>query len=477
MEYYNEIFEAKGVIRPHYAEVYAHWETLSKTHQRSLHQSSTKHFSGDYAQDPLPRILTNNEALLLRTGVEQRARAILAFLSDYSVKGNCWRKVMPAYMIKSIITRHHSTNFLRELNPETIAFPYGPDVIRDQYGEWRVVEDSGGFLGGMGDLLHNRKTIFKLVPEFRKSLPKIFNPNLFFKELAEHYKTKAVRNDGIALLCLSDFENEPDQETRRLAQEFMKLGIEVTNYTNLRKKIVTEKNETFLITPGKKQKVGALILRAPPEHLEFQHLRLLLKQYYNGKLKNINFTEKFNYHAFKNSIKNGTLWTNFCPGIQFINDKIFGLYVDSMIREFLHEEPILKTISAKPFAQRHTDRTWKIDSKLLTTVRQNMDEFVIKEVDKDGGEGVWIGPKESRATLEELIKKIRLNPEKYIIQDFQHLSVMENRIVDLRIHAHVDHERIIVSNTPWGRANWIKGDGKVNISTNGFTSPVVVLKH
>ncbi|HPI41633.1 MAG TPA: hypothetical protein PLJ21_12565 [Pseudobdellovibrionaceae bacterium] len=134
MEFYNEVFEGKGTVRPHYAEVYAHWETLSKTQKRTLHLGSSKHLSGDYAQDPLPRILTNDEAFLLRTGVEQRARAILAFLSDYSGKGNRWHKVMPAYMIKSIITRHHRQNFLRELNPETIAFPYGPDVIRDQFG-------------------------------------------------------------------------------------------------------------------------------------------------------------------------------------------------------------------------------------------------------------------------------------------------------------------------------------------------------
>ncbi len=327
----------------------------------------------------------------------------------------------------------------------------------------------------MGDLLHNRKTIFKLIPEFRKSLPKIYNPHLFFKELAEYYKIKAARNDGIALLYLSDFEDEPDQETRRLAREFLKLGIEVTNYSNQHKKLVTQKNDTFLTTPEKKQKVGALILRAPPEDLEMQSLRILLKQYHSRNLKNMNFTDAFNYLVIKNNIKNGTLWTNFSPGVQFVNDKIFGLYVDSMIKQFLLQEPILKTIAAKPFAIRHNDGTWKIDQKLLSTVRQNMDQFVIKEVDIDGGVGVWIGPKESKLTLEELIPKVRSNPEKYIVQDFQHLSVLENRIVDLRIHAHVDHEKIIVSNTPWGRANWLKGDGKVNISTNGFTSPVVVL--
>ena len=71
---------------------------------------------------------------------------------------------------------------------------------------------------------------------------------------------------------------------------------------------------------------------------------------------------------------------------------------------------------------------------------------------------------------------VRRDPEKFVCQEFEHLSVLEDRIVDLRIHAHVDVERIILSNTPWGRANWIDGDGKVNLGSHGFTSPVGVLK-
>ena len=97
-------------------------------------------------------------------------------------------------------------------------------------------------------------------------------------------------------------------------------------------------------------------------------------------------------------------------------------------------------------------------------------------MDEDGGSGVWIGKKESSSSLKEIIEKIRSRPHEFIIQEFEHLSVLHNRIVDLRIHAHVDSERIIVSNTPWGRANWIHGNGKVNIGSKGFTSPVVVLQ-
>jgi uncharacterized circularly permuted ATP-grasp superfamily protein len=93
-----------------------------------------------------------------------------------------------------------------------------------------------------------------------------------------------------------------------------------------------------------------------------------------------------------------------------------------------------------------------------------------------GGSGVWIGQKESRKSLNKIVEKLWSEPERYIVQQFEHLSVLDDRIVDLRIHAHVDSEQIIVSNTPWGRANWLRSNGKVNIGSDGFCSPVVVVR-
>ena len=96
--------------------------------------------------------------------------------------------------------------------------------------------------------------------------------------------------------------------------------------------------------------------------------------------------------------------------------------------------------------------------------------------DEDGGSGVWIGRKLTRNALSRVVERVRETPGRFILQEFEHLSVLENRIVDLRIHAHVDCERVIVSKTPWGRAKWLGGDGKVNIGAGGFASPVVVVR-
>ena len=79
--------------------------------------------------------------------------------------------------------------------------------------------------------------------------------------------------------------------------------------------------------------------------------------------------------------------------------------------------------------------------------------------------------KKQFSTLKERIEN---DPPSYICQKYEPISTIENSIVDLRIHAHVDKNKIIISNSPWGRANKIKGNGKVNISTGGAASSIFV---
>jgi uncharacterized circularly permuted ATP-grasp superfamily protein len=492
MPYFNEIYGDDGQVRPHYAGVLDHWKSMAPKKRRALHTRSKHLFSGDYAQDALPRVLTQNEFEFLSRGVAQRARAILAFLHDYSTRGTRWSRIMQAATLNSIIARHHTGNSLKKIQPDQIAFPYGPDIIRNRAGQWRVVEDSAGLLGGMGDLLLSHKILYRQVPRFRNILANasggVNDPLDFFGHLAQHFSIKAAKNGGIPLLYLRAYGDEPDRETQRLARAFEHFGIESTTSSNHLKKIQIQDGKDpgiFLKTAGKTQRIGALILRDGPEQFDARRLRIQLNQLKKTRSarpglchneRTLYFLRALMTPPLEAALLSGHAWTNFSPGVQFVNDKTFGLYVDTMIRRFLKETPILESIPAKPVAARTQSRGWRLDRSVLTALRRDKDRFVVKQVDDDGGTGVWIGQKESKRSLEQLIEKLSKEPEKYIIQDFEHLSVLDNRIVDLRLHAHVDRERIIVSNTPWGRANWIKGNGKVNIGSNGFTSPVVVMK-
>ncbi len=126
--------------------------------------------------------------------------------------------------------------------------------------------------------------------------------------------------------------------------------------------------------------------------------------------------------------------TNFSPGTQFINDKAIGLLVDSMIQFYLKQTPILKSIPARSLAFRDHLGKWRPDRRLMTHISRKKNRFVIKHVDKDGGRGVLIGIKSTQKELAELMSIVSFQPELYIAQEFEHLSVLEDRIVDLRIH-------------------------------------------
>ncbi len=485
IRWYDELREQNGAIRSHYQEIYQHWQSLPQNQVDALFDKSKKLFSGDYKLDPLPRLLTPAEFAHIRSGVLQRAKAIRAFLVNYYERGRKWRQVVDSRILHDIMERNHPTPMLGRINPRHLAFPYGPDIIRDCHGRWRIVEDSAGCLGGIGDLTISRNITLKLNPYYRELLHSSADPDEYFVELAKHYHQMAKRFNGIPYLYLPEIRHECDHETRRLGKIFQSLGIEFFASGGRNAQFYFEKNGIYVKKTGKKkQRVGYLILYASPRHTEPPSTSKLIQHFNSVRPKLSNhgsfdiaqeLNRYFSFNPLKESLLQGHAGTNFSPGTQFINDKRFGLYVDFIIQHFLRETPILESIPSQPIGFVDRNGTWRADHRALQQIKRQKDDFVIKRVDEDGGGGVFIGQKHTRSSFAKIVNEVQYDPSRYIFQKFEHLSVLDNRIVDLRLHTHVDCEKIILSNTPWGRANWLDGDGKVNLSTNGFTSPVVVL--
>lgn len=413
--WFDEIYDSNGRIREHYKSVYTQWKSIPSLEKRKFRGLSKNLFSGDYPLDSLIRVLTYSELSLLQKGVTQWAKAIRAFLFDYYYRNNRWK-----------------------------------NIIRDRNGKWRIVEDSAGMLGGIGDLLPIRKIIRKLIPGYQTVLRSSNHLKDFFCCLIYHFQKIASLNKGIPLLYLRPFKHERDHETQRLASIFKSLGCEVITSDNFRKILLIENDKIFLETFRKKERVGYLIFHSDPEQMD--------RHYSIATFRWLLFKKIIPYQILKRPFKcvlqralcKNQIRTNFSPGVQFVNDKVFGLFVDSLIHFYLKESPILESIPAKSLTYRSQVGGWRLDKSALKNIIRQKDNFVIKRVDEDGGIGVWIGQKHSRREFNKLQGMILKEPEKYIVQQFEHLSVLENRIVDLRIHTHVDMERIITSNTPWG---------------------------
>jgi uncharacterized circularly permuted ATP-grasp superfamily protein len=167
---------------------------------------------------------------------------------------------------------------------------------------------------------------------------------------------------------------------------------------------------------------------------------------------------------------------DYSPGVEFVGDKEFTPYVEDLVRFYLKEESILRNVPTQSFASYSNGRP-HLKSALLKTVRENKDRYVIKKVNGRGGDGIWVGAKVSATEWAEAEKAVRADPSSFQVQEFKHLSVMDDYIVDMRMIGAVDSKGVYVSPTPWGRALPLSGNGKVNISDEGLEQPLMIVRN
>lgn len=146
------------------------------------------------------------------------------------------------------------------------------------------------------------------------------------------------------------------------------------------------------------------------------------------------------------------------------------MHVDALIKFYLKEEPLLKSIPTKSF--RPQNDTEKVNESLIRDVFDHLEaqqSVVLKRVDGRGGDSVWVGPKISVDEFQSVKELIIAEPQAFIAQRYIPLSHVDGQLVDLRNLSYLDHESVVVSDVLWGRGVPMAGsNGKVNISDAGF---------
>lgn len=516
---FDEIFDSSGNVRPLYQEIYQLWKQRHSTSEDAFLIQSRRMFKGDNALDSMPRLIDSTEYDQLKRGVEQRAKAIRAFLKDHYSGRKYYAQagVLSQDVADRIIARSGEGGYKGQVNPATVSFFYGPDIIKDGNGQWRVIEDNMGFIGGVGDLKLAQDIMLQEYPELKDR----YSPRKaseFYMKLAESFKARAQEAGGKAVMYMIP-TYAPDNEDKRIAEIFSKLGIETVTPDSV-KNLKVRQDGVYLEMKderghGTSEKVGFIFMNGEHAWIDPTHPAaaqrnlieeasgLLKDKKLPSKLKNeiaqaLNNTDPVTHlpdlgrlskllskagYAVDSSIaqKNkglldailkGKVGTNYTPGVDFIGDKEFYVYVEELIRLYLHEEPIIKNIETQKFSENGSNRTNEI---LLKKVFDNLNEYVIKKVDGRGGDSVWVGPKVKASETHDLIRAIRDNPDLYIVQKFTPLSTMNSNIVDLRVITDVSPKGILVTDTPWGRGLPKDGNGKVNLSDKGREVTVLVV--
>jgi len=160
-------------------------------------------------------------------------------------------------------------------------------------------------------------------------------------------------------------------------------------------------------------------------------------------------------------------------GTGVADDKSVYPYVPEMVRFYLGEEPKLANVPT--YTLRNKDD--------LKYTLEHLPELVVKEVHGSGGYGMLVGPKSTKAEIEDFRQRILANPDNYIAQPTLALSTCPTfvdegvapRHVDLRPYLLVGKDVKLV---PGGltRVALRAGSLVVNSSQGGGTKDTWVLE-
>ncbi|MFN7455669.1 MAG: circularly permuted type 2 ATP-grasp protein, partial [Pseudobdellovibrionaceae bacterium] len=398
--------------------------------------------------------------------------------------------------------------------------------IRDRRGNWRVIEDNPGFIGGLGDMKLAQDHLLEQFPELKDAF-RVRMADEFYDQISKRFKARAADFGGVAVLYMTP--PYADNEDNRVRKLFADRGIPtVTPNSNQQLRVTPRGVYLYDKTHPEKRskKVGYVVLNGEHSWLDMSHpvnyerwivkaaeniienLRkenrssrtpLSRKEFNEGAIKS--FQDDLNQkkivvenleimirnlgyghwitagksasqqaRGLTQAFMDRKVGLNYTPGIDFIGDKEFYLYVEELIRFYLKEEPIIKNIPTERFA----NRDGVLNEVLLNRVFNNLERYVIKKVDGRGGDAVWVGPKINRSEVQQVRERILGNPSEYIVQEFTPLSRLNDNIVDVRVITEVGPKDSFVTDTPWGRGLPKDGNGKVNLSDKGREVTVLI---
>jgi uncharacterized circularly permuted ATP-grasp superfamily protein len=405
-EHFDEAFTAEGGVRAHYADLLA---ALAGADLDSLEELVTDHVShsgvtfgegAPFVIDPVPRLITSAEWEELETGLAQRVRALDAFVAD--VYGQRWivqAGVIPERVLEGI--GFHEPDMRDAPRPPAAWIGVaGLDVVRGDDGHFRVLEDNVRTPSGMAYALAARRAIAEHVPYAGRRRD-------IAAELATYLRWAIAASrpdpgeDGIAVLLTDGPGNSAYFEHKELAElaelklvrtgDLVHRGDRLTLHDGRRVQVVYRRtNEDRLRDPtGAPTPVG----------------ELLLEPLLNGTIAVVN--------AF---------------GTGIADDKAVYPYVDDMVRFYLREDPIVRSVPTYDLAEPD-----KRDEAL-----ERLDELVVKPRDGFGGSGVVIGPRASAQQLRDVREAVERRPGGYVAQELVKLSSHPTVIDGRLVPRHVD---------------------------------------
>jgi uncharacterized circularly permuted ATP-grasp superfamily protein len=403
--------------------------------------------------DIVPRVLSAAEWRRLSAGIDQRVRALNAFLHDIYHRQEIIRAGrIPAELIVQ------NEAFLPEMigfTPARRVYAHiiGTDLVRVSEDDFYVLEDNTRTPSGVSYMLENRETMMRMFPELfqqNRVAPIEQYPDL----LRETLESVAPPNcDGDPTLCVltPGIFNSAYFEHAFLADS---MGVELCEARDL----YVEDGKVWMRTTRSPQQVHVIYRRIDDAFLDPLTFRP---------------DSMLGVPGLFDAYRAGNVTICNAPGTGIADDKAIYAYVPDIIEFYTGQKPILKNVP-----------TWNCARpEDMAHVLDNLPELVVKEVHGSGGYGMLIGPTSSKREIAEFAKRLKANPANYIAQPTLSLSACPTHVASGLAPRHVDLRPYVlvgdkVRITPGGltRVALKKGSLVVNSSQGGGTKDTWVLE-
>ena len=404
--------------------------------------------------DVVPRVLSAREWRKLSKGIEQRVRAINAFLYDIYHR----QEILRAGRVPIELIANNAA-FLPQMigvHPPGGIYTHiiGTDIVRTGDEEFYVLEDNARTPSGVSYMLENRETMLQMFPELfaRIKVQEVSHyPGQLRRSLANCAPPKCESRPVVAVLT-PGIHNSAYFEHSFLADQ---MGVELVEGHDLK---IVDGRVAMRTTEG------------------YTPIDVLYRRIDDDYLDPLNFDPQsmLGVPGIFDVYRSGGITIANAPGTGIADDKALYSYMPDIVEFYTGEKPLLENVP-----------TWRCSEKdELAYVLDHLEELVVKEVHGSGGYGMLVGPAASKKEVSAFRAKLINNASNYIAQPTLALSTvpiftkkgLSPRHVDLRPFVLVSPEGISI--TPGGltRVAMTAGSLVVNSSQGGGTKDTRVLE-
>jgi uncharacterized circularly permuted ATP-grasp superfamily protein len=403
--------------------------------------------------DIIPRILSAGEWQLLQRGLEQRVKAINAYVKDAYGR----REILRAGIVPEDLVFQNPV-FRPEMSGQKVPHDIyvhvsGIDVVRVEADNFYVLEDNARTPSGVSYMLENREIMLRLFPELfsRYRVAPVENyPDELLATLKSVAPPTASAEPSVVLLTPGIY-NSAYYEHSFLAD---KLGIELVEGRDL----VVRDDIVYMRTTEGLKRVDVIYRRIEDDFLD----PLVFRP-----------DSALGVAGLMSACQAGNVTLANAVGTGIADDKAVYSYMPEIIKFYLGEEPLLKNVP-----------TWRCrESDHLAYVLDNIEDLVVKEVHGSGGYGMLIGPKAEKSAIATFRAKLKSEPKNFVAQPTLALSTCPTCVEEGIAPRHVDLRPFVLSGrdrvriVPGGltRVALKKGSLVVNSSQGGGIKDTWVL--